>query len=61
VAGWTIFYGSIAVLIALVLWWVFFAFIQIPTEERQLEARFGETYLRYTDAVSRWFRLPGRR
>src|SRR6266540_1388504 len=59
--GWAIFYGSIAVLIGLILWWVFFAFIQIPTEERQLEARFGETYLRYAEAVPRWFGVPRRR
>jgi len=59
--GWVVFYGSIAVFIAFILWWVFFAFIQIPTEERQLVGRFGETYLRYMDTVPRWFRLPRRR
>ena len=59
--GWAIFYGSIAVLIAFTLWWTFFAFIQIPTEERQLEARFGESYLNYKAAVPRWFGLPRRR
>lgn len=59
--GWAIFYGSIAVLIAFILWWVFFAFIQIPTEERQLEARFGESYLQYREKVPRWFGLSRRR
>jgi protein-S-isoprenylcysteine O-methyltransferase Ste14 len=39
--GWAIFYGSGAVLIACVLWWIIFAFIQVPHEERQLEAGFG--------------------
>ena len=59
--GWTIFYGSVAIFIAFILWWVFFAFLQIPTEERQLEARFGETYLKYKDTVPRWIGLPRRR
>ena len=49
------------VLIAFILWWLFFAFLQIPTEERQLEARFGETYLKYKDTVPRWIGLPRRR
>jgi protein-S-isoprenylcysteine O-methyltransferase Ste14 len=52
--GWTLFYGSVAVFVGLVLWWMFFAFYQVPTEERQLEARFGESYRRYRDAVPRW-------
>ena len=59
--GWAIFYGSGAVLIAFILWWVFFAVIQIPTEERQLEARFGAIYHQYTNTVPRWFGLPRRR
>lgn len=52
--GWTIFYGSIAVSIAFVGWWLFFVFFQVPTEERQLEARFGESYLQYMRTVPRW-------
>ncbi len=59
--GWAIFYGSVAVFIGFILWWVFFTFIQIPTEERQLRARFGETYLGYQKTVPRWFGLPRRR
>ncbi len=59
--GWAIFYGSIAVFIAFILWWLFFAFLQIPTEERQLEARFGEIYLKYKATVPRWIGLPRRR
>ncbi len=59
--GWAIFYGSLAVLIAFVLWWMAFAFIIVPDEERRLEARFGDTYLRYKATVPRWFELPVRR
>ena len=55
--GWAIFYGSIAVLIAFILWWMVFALFLIPSEERQLEARFGETYLQYKNRVPRWFGL----
>jgi protein-S-isoprenylcysteine O-methyltransferase Ste14 len=47
-------------LIAFILWWVFFALIQIPIEERQLEARFGATYLQYRNTVPRWLGLPRR-
>lgn len=55
--GWTIFYGSLAVFITTILWWIIFAFIIIPYEERQLEARFGEEYLKYKRAVPRWIML----
>ena len=37
-----------------------FAFVIVPTEERQLRTRFGETYLRYKGTVPRWFGLPPR-
>ena len=56
--GWVVFYGSIAVLVAFILWWITFAFFMIPFEERQLEARFGEEYLQYKKTVPRWFGLP---
>jgi len=56
--GWGIFYGSRAVLIAFVVWWIVFAFSIVPDEERRLEARFGERYLQYKSTVPRWFRLP---
>ncbi|MFX0145218.1 MAG: methyltransferase family protein [Candidatus Hodarchaeota archaeon] len=52
--GWTIFYGSPAVFIALVLLWTIFTFRVIPYEERQLEMLFGEEYLEYKRSVRRW-------
>jgi protein-S-isoprenylcysteine O-methyltransferase Ste14 len=53
--GWVIFYGSVALLIALVVWFLFFNYYQMPLEERILEAHFGETYREYKNKVPRWF------
>ena len=55
--GWVVFYGSIAIFVALVMWWIAFVFILVPYEERQLEARFGETFLNYKNVVPKWFGL----
>lgn len=52
--GWTVFYGSPAVFVALVLLWSVFTFRVIPYEERQLEALFGDDYLAYKRSVRRW-------
>jgi len=52
--GWTIFYGSPAVFVALAFLWSVFAFRVIPHEERQLEALFGDHYLEYKRSVRRW-------
>jgi protein-S-isoprenylcysteine O-methyltransferase Ste14 len=52
--GWVIFYGSIAVLIALLAWYVLFNYYQIPLEERILEAHFGDVYREYKSEVPRW-------
>jgi protein-S-isoprenylcysteine O-methyltransferase Ste14 len=52
--GWVIFYGSIAVLIALIAWALFFNFYQIPKEERSIEAHFGDVYREYKGRVPRW-------
>jgi protein-S-isoprenylcysteine O-methyltransferase Ste14 len=53
--GWALFYGSIAVFIAFLAWWAFFQFVQVPQEERTIEAHFGEAYRRYKSRVPRWF------
>lgn len=53
--GWVLFYGSIAVLIALAVWYALFNFYNIPLEERTLEAHFGEAYRQYKQKVPRWF------
>lgn len=52
--GWTIFYGSIAVFIAFLVWWIFFNCYALPTEERALEERFGDAYREYKNRVPRW-------
>jgi protein-S-isoprenylcysteine O-methyltransferase Ste14 len=52
--GWLVFYGSPAVLLALVLLWSGFTFRVIPHEERQMEALFGDDYLEYKRSVRRW-------
>jgi protein-S-isoprenylcysteine O-methyltransferase Ste14 len=52
--GWIIFYGSVAVLAGTVIVWGTVAMLVVPWEERNLEARFGEAYLRYKHSVPRW-------
>ncbi len=58
--GWAAFYGSVAVLIAALLWWAFFQFYQIPREERALEVQFGDTYRDYARTIPRWLGPPRR-
>ena len=53
--GWMIFYGSVAVLVAFFVWFLFFNFYIVPQEERVLEAHFGESYRDYKKKVPRWF------
>ncbi len=53
--GWVIFYGSVAVLIAFVIACAVFNFVNVPLEERALEASFGEAYREYKNRVPRWF------
>jgi protein-S-isoprenylcysteine O-methyltransferase Ste14 len=52
--GWALLYGSVAVLIGFLFLWMVMHFRVIPREERALEARFGEVYLHYKNAVPRW-------
>src|SRR5262245_30487190 len=52
--GWVFFYGSVAVLVVMLAAGVGLAFWSVPTEERKLEAQFGEAYLSYKRAVPRW-------
>jgi|SRR6266498_3731010 len=58
--GWATFYGSVALLAASVAWWITFVFAIVPDEERQLEARFGQSYVEYKRSVPRWLRPAGR-
>lgn len=52
--GWTIYFGSPAVLIAFLILWAAFTFRVIPHEENLLEDLFGEEYLEYKRTVKRW-------
>jgi protein-S-isoprenylcysteine O-methyltransferase Ste14 len=52
--GWTFVYGSVPTGLILLMAWAFFAFLVVPFEERRLERRFGDGYLRYKNAVPRW-------
>jgi protein-S-isoprenylcysteine O-methyltransferase Ste14 len=52
--GWTLFYGSLAVLLGMIVLWSAIAFLGVPREERTLEAKFGDTYAQYKRAVPRW-------
>jgi len=52
--GWIIFYGGLAVLAGAVVFWGSAASLVVPWEERNLETRFGEAYLRYKNSVPRW-------
>jgi protein-S-isoprenylcysteine O-methyltransferase Ste14 len=53
--GWAIFYGNPLILVGFLLEWPVFNFVIVPREERDLEARFGESYLEYKNRVPRWF------
>jgi protein-S-isoprenylcysteine O-methyltransferase Ste14 len=57
--GWTVFYGSIGVLVGMIVL-VGTVNVIVPREERRLAQRFGESYLQYTRAVPRGVRMPRR-
>jgi len=52
--GWTVFYGSPAVLVGMAILWLLFTIRVIPYEERQLEELFGDEYREYKGSVRRW-------
>jgi protein-S-isoprenylcysteine O-methyltransferase Ste14 len=58
--GWAIFYGSIAVGVAIPLFWAFSNYLKVPQEERGLEARFGDEFRDYKRRVPRWLGIPRR-
>ena len=52
--GWVLFPGSVAVLAGFLVALAILSLVNMPLEERALEARFGETYLDYKRRVPRW-------
>jgi protein-S-isoprenylcysteine O-methyltransferase Ste14 len=52
--GWALFYGSLAVLAVFVAFLVLANSVIVPSEERYLEARFGDAFRRYKATVPRW-------
>jgi protein-S-isoprenylcysteine O-methyltransferase Ste14 len=57
--GWAVLYGSIIVFAGFIVLCVIVS-ILAPREERALEAKFGEVYLRYRARVPRWVGFPRR-
>jgi protein-S-isoprenylcysteine O-methyltransferase Ste14 len=58
--GWTLFYGSVAMLLGVLFLGALLAFVIVPYEERGLARELGESYVRYQSQVARWFgRLSG--
>jgi protein-S-isoprenylcysteine O-methyltransferase Ste14 len=53
-AGWSLFYGSVAVLCGLAVALLIISGVVVPFEERTLQARFGEAYGEYRSAVPRF-------
>lgn len=52
--GWALFYGSVALAVAFIAVLLIVTSIVVPWEERELETRFGESYLEYKRSVPRW-------
>lgn len=53
--GWTVVYGSVAVLIGFVLLSVLVQVVILPREERALRAHLGDVYRDYEARTPRWF------
>ena len=52
--GWTVFFGSLLILVGLAILVGGTSSVVIPWEERKSEMQFGDAYVRYKRAVPRW-------
>ena len=53
--GFAVFFGSIAMLLAPIAFFIIIDRMVIPLEEQNLERLFGTYYLDYKTRVRRWF------
>jgi protein-S-isoprenylcysteine O-methyltransferase Ste14 len=53
--GWTLFYGSVAMMLGVLSLWTLLAFVIVPYEERGLARTLGQSYVQYQSQVARWF------
>lgn len=54
-AGWALWLDNLAALLGIPLFLMVVTVLQIVPEERALQDRFGEEYVRYRERVNRWF------
>ena len=59
-SGWTLFYGSAALLLGVLFLWMALTFVIVPYEERGLARELGEPYAQYQSRVGRWLGRPSR-
>ncbi len=54
ICGEGVYFQSSGIFVYLAVFFVFLNFVMVPGEERRLEERFGESYLRYRSKIRRW-------
>ena len=59
--GWAIFNDSVSGLVGVAFIFLWFRSVQIPYEERELRAIFGDQYVRYSEEVPMLFPYRGRK
>ncbi len=54
ICGEAIYFRSTGILSYLAAFFVFVNLVMVPSEERKLEERFGDSYLQYKSKIRRW-------